>query len=71
MFDKRPIFRSLLSTHPEGTKMNMCEERKDLLVAAVSRVDNRTAVVSRADNRTHGWCLRRDVTYMRLEIISS
>ena len=51
--------------------MNMCEERKDLLVAAVSRVDNRTAAVSRADNRTHGWCLRRDVTYMRLETISS
>ena len=49
----------------------MCKERKDLLVAAVSRVDNRTAVVSRADNRTHGWCRRRDATNMRIEIISS
>jgi len=51
--------------------MNMCDKRKDLLVAAVSRADNRTAVVSRADNRTHGCYRRRDAINVRTEIISS
>ena len=45
--------------------MNVCEERKDLPDAAVSRVDNRTVVVSLAGNRTHGWFPRREVTIVR------
>ena len=49
----------------------MCDKRKDLLVAVVSRASNRTAAVSRADNRTHGCCRRRDATNMRTEIILS
>ena len=49
--------------------MNMCNERKDLLVAAVSRADNRTAAVSRADNRTHGCYWRRET--VTTEIISN
>ena len=49
------------SVHPEGTKMNMCDERKDLLVAAVSR----------ADNRTHGCHRRREAIKVRTEIMSN